>query len=281
MHTVWISCLLLFAASGSSWAASVQTNAMEPCTADQKAVLETALQKSAFVPKNIRVSIGPDECREIEKGKALAIAVFFPLRPAPLDENVSIEERYDRDFKFFAGLFDLKRRRVVASYSKLFPSSGWIGIFGHDLRVHPISYGTGKNAAFAISHGTGRSANAADFHVSEELTLFMRSGTPLLPVLVSVPLKSAIALTQGGGICCAHVVLEVTRKLIPTARSTRGMPDLEIRAERELVVDGSRGPAPEDLAKAPKTYSYTMQFDGKAYQVVNSKVADTWDDLDR
>lgn len=281
MHTLWIRCLLLYTACGSSWAASAETTAMESCTADQKAVLEVALRKSAFVPKNIRVSIGPEECRQIEKDKTLAIAVFFPLRPAPLDENVSIEDRYDRDFKFFTGLFDLNRRRFAASYSEPFPSSGWIEIHGHDVRVHPVSYGTGKNAAFAISHATERSANAADFHVSEELTLFVRRGTSLLPVLRSVPLRSTIALTQGGGRCCAHVVLGVTRELIPTAHATHGMPDLEIRARRDLVVDESRGPAPGDLAKAPKSYSYTMQFDGKAYQAANSKVADPWDDLDR
>jgi hypothetical protein len=280
MRTLWISFLLLLAASGLSWAAPAETSAMESCTAEQRAVLVTALGRSAHVPKNVQVSIGQNECREIETGKTLAIAVFVPLKPA-LDENASIEERYDRDFKFFAGLFDLKRRRFIASYSKPFPSSGWIEISGHGTRVHPRSYGTGKHAAFAISHGQDRPPNAADFHADEELTLFMRSGTSLLPVIRSLPLKSTIALTQGGGICCAHVILQVTRELIPAAHRTRGMPDLEIRAQRELIMDESRGPVPADLENVPAAYSYTMQFDGKAYQAVNSKVADPWDDLDR
>ena len=276
MRSLSFVCLLLLASSSSSWAASAE---MASCTADQKAVLETALGKSGHVPKKIQVRIGPNECRQIETGKTLAIAVFFPLKPA-LGENASIDERFDRDFEFFAGLFDLKQRRFVASYSKPFPSSGWIEIFGHDTRVLPFSYGTGKNAAFAISHGDDRPPNAADFNAYEELTLFKRSGAALLPVIHSLPLKSTIALTQGGGICCAHVVLHVTRELIPAAHQTHGMPDLEIRAQRDLVVDENRGPVPGDLAMAPATYSYTMQFDGKAY-AANSKAADPWDDLDR
>lgn len=271
--------IMLCVASSQCRAAPSAASAMASCTAVQRAALASVLARSTLVPRHARADIEPD-CRQLDKA-TLAFTFFVPLLPWPAGDDVSAEEVGERDVRLVAGLFDVRRRRVVASHARLLAASGWIKTFGHSASVYPVAYASGKNAVFAISHGTERSSNAADFHVNNELTVFMRRGAALLPVLESFPLDSVIALTEGGGICCAHVVLQVRRQLVPTGRQRRGIPDLEMRAERELVIDESVGPAPRSLAKGAPTYSYTMFFNGKTYAAGDSKGADPWDGLDQ
>ncbi|MDO9479575.1 MAG: hypothetical protein Q7J66_03140 [Hydrogenophaga sp.] len=273
--------LLATSTSSPSHAASPESNTMELCIPEQSAALELALNKPSIAPKDVLVTLERGDCRQIEKGRLLAFAVFFPLKPIPDFKNVSREDLIEWDFKLLAGLFDLNRRRIVAIYTEPFPWSGWIEMYDHRAYVNPTFYNSGKMAAFAISHGNERSPNAADSHASNTLTLLMRDRASLKPVLARIPIESAVALTQGGGICCAHVVLQVARTLMPTTRRTFGMPDLELRAERDLVVDEREGPLPEGFPMAPKTYSYKLQFDGHSYRASRSKPKDPWDDLDR
>ena len=174
----------------------------------------------------------------------------------------------------------MNKRRIVSSYIEPFPSSGWIEINESRAHVVPVSYGPSKTLLFAISHGNERGASAADFHVGETSVLLMQQGGTLKTVLRDIPLSSVVALSQGGGICCAHVVLDTTRTLMPTRQQTHGMPDLVLHAEREVRFDESRGPLPEPFDNIPKNYSYTLQFNGYEYQATQNTVKDAWDDLD-
>jgi hypothetical protein len=273
--------LLAIGTSSPSRAAPPESTTLQLCIPEQSAALELALNKPSFAPKNVQVTLKRGDCRQLERGRLLAFAVFFPLKPIPDVENFSRDHLHDLDFKLLAGLFDANRRRIVASYTENFPSSGWIELDDHRAYVNPTFYGSGTMAAFAISHGNERSANAADIGVTNILTLLMRNRASLKPVLAGIPIESSIAMTQGGGICCAHVVLHVARTLMPTTHRTFGMPDLELRAERDLVVDERNGPLPEGFPMAPKIYSYKLQFDGHGYRASQSKPKDPWDDLDR
>ena len=253
---------------------------MESCTTAQTKALLSALNEPAFAPNNVDVTLELGECRQIRKDKMLAFAVFIPEIPYPDNDEVSVEELRDRSFRLVAGIFDINKRRIVSSYIEPFPSSGWIQIYESRAYVIPVSYGPSKTLLFAISHGHERGANAADFHVGETLVLLMQHGVALKAVLRDIRLSSVVALTQGGGICCAHVVLDTTRTLIPTRQQTYGMPDLVLHAQREVRIDESQGPLPEKFANIPKNYSYTLRFSGREYQATQSRIEDTWDDLD-
>lgn len=271
--------LLLFT-SHVSWAHDATNIApMELCTPQQTETLVSALNQPAFVPRHVQANLERGECRQINNSKMLAFAVFLPQKFYPDQDDVSPEARAERSFTLVAGLFDTKKRRIVSRYKDPFESSGWIEIYGHQARVIPTPYGHGKPIAFAISHGSERAANAADFHVSEQLTLLMQQGASLKAVL-HVRSFSQVALTGGGGICCAHVVLETTRTLAPTQRQTLGMPDLELRAERDVRIEESQGPAPPKFTDIPRIYSYTLKFNGQTYQATPGQVQDAWDTLD-
>lgn len=280
MRLVWITCIL-FAIIDLSWAGnSNATSAMEFCTTEQTKALTSALNTPAFAPNNVDVTLELGECRQIRKGKALAFATFIPETPYPDKEDISVEELMDQSFILISGLFDTNKHRIVSSYKELFPSSGWIQLYESKARVISMSYGRSKPLMFAISHGHERGANAADFHVSETLILLMQRGAALEPVLRDLPLSSMVALTESGGVCCAHVVLDTTRTLIPSKHQTLGMPDLVVQAEREVRVDESRGPLPEHFANIQKIYSYTLRFNGREYQATQSRIKDAWDALD-
>ncbi len=280
MRLLWVSCILL-AICDLSWAVDPNEVApVESCTTEQAGALVLALNMPAIAPHNVEVSLELGECRQIKKDTMLAFAVFIPEVSYRDEENVSVEEMSDRSFRLMAGLFDTNERRVVSSYFKSFPSSGWIRLYESKARVLPQSYGHGKTVAFSISHGHDRAANAADFHASETLTLLMQDGAALKPVLRDIPIASVVALTQGGGICCAHVLLHTTRTLIPTRHVTLGLPDLILRAEREVEVDESRGALPEAFAHISRTYSYMLQFNGREYHATQSRKKDAWDALD-
>lgn len=253
---------------------------MEFCSTGQTKALVSALNSPTFAPDNVDVTLEFGECRQIKKDKMLAFAVFIPETPFPDKEDVSVEELSDQSFRLMAGLFDTNKHRIVSTYIEPFSSSGWIQLNGSKAHVVPTSYGRGKVLTFAISHGHERGANAADFHVSETLMLLMQRGAALKPVLRDIPLSSVVALTQGGGICCAHVVLDTMRTLIPARHRTLGMPDLVIHSEREVRVDESRGPVPEAFANIPNTYLYTLRFNGREYQATRNRIKDAWDALD-
>lgn len=280
MRLVWITCIL-FTICDLSWASSSsKPPMMESCTTEQTKALLSALNKPAFAPNSVGVTLELGECRKIKKDKVLAFAVFIPEKPYPDNEDVSAEELNDQSFRLIAGLFDTSKHRIVSSHIEPFTSSGWIQLSKSKARVVPISYGRGKTLVFAISHGHERAANAADFHVGETLVLLMQHGGALKAVLRDIRLSSVVALTPGGGICCAHVVLDTTRTLIPTRQQTLGMPDLVLHAEREVRIDESQGPLPETFANIPKNYSYTLRFSGREYQATQSRIEDAWDDLD-
>lgn len=280
MRPICITCILL-AICDLSWAdSSGEALTMESCATEQTRALVSALNKPAFAPKGVDATLELGECRQIKKDRMLAFAVFIPETPYPDKEDVSAEELSDRSFRLIAGLFDTNKRRIVSSYIEPFPRSGWIETSESKAHVIQTSYGDGKTLVFAISHERERGANAADFHVNETLALLMQRGATLKPVLRDIPLSSVVALSEGGGICCAHVVMDTTRTLKPTRQQTLGMPDLVLHAEREVRVDERQGPLPETFANIPKIYSYTLQFNGREYQATQSKTKDAWDVLD-
>jgi uncharacterized protein len=262
----------------SSRAASPQSAAMELCTIEQIATLESVLNKPAFAPKSVEMTLRLGECRQLKKSKLLAFAVFFPLKPLSEDENVSIDDQLEQDFKLLAGLFDLNSRRIVSSYSQSFPYGGWIQIYGHMAHVMPTPFSLGKTFAFAISYGSERPANAANFNVGEKLTLLKKQGTSLVPVF-GLPLYTAVALTESGGICCADEILHSTRTLVRTTRQTSGMPDLEVRVEREVTFNNPQSQM-NKYEKFPATYIYTLQFNGRNYQPSPNTVKDPWASLE-
>ncbi|WP_146204448.1 hypothetical protein, partial [Massilia glaciei] len=239
---------------------------MKSCTVGQTKALLSALNKPAFAPNNVDVTLEFGECRQIREGRMLAFAVFMPEMPYPDKPDVSDEELRDRPFRLTAGLFDMHRRSIVSSYIEPFPFSGWIETYQGKAYVIPVSYSRGKALAFAISHDNERGLNAANSHVSVSLTLLMQRGTALKPVLRDIPLSSRVALTEDGGVCCSSVLMDTTRTLLPTKQQTLGMPDLVLHAEREVQVDERRDPIPKEFANIPKTYAYILRFNGSKYR---------------
>ena len=253
---------------------------MQSCISEHRSALRLALNQPSIAPKDVLITLKRGDCRQIERGKLLAFAVFFPLKPLPDFEKTSREDLRAMDFRLLVGLFDMNQRQIVASYTQHFPWGGWIELDDQRAYVNPTLY-SGTMTAFAISYGNERSANAADFSVTKTLTLFTRNRDSLKPVLAEIPVESIVAMTESGGICCAHVVIHVARTLVPTTQRTFGMPDLELRAERELVVDERKAPLPKEFLMAPLVYTYNLQFDGQGYRASQSKGKDPWDDLDR
>jgi len=265
-----------------SWASGAgSSSVMEPCTAEQVAALTAELNKPPLAPEGVEVTLEFGECRQIANDRPIAFALYMPEVPSPMeDDGTSVEEILDRPFRLTAGLFDTKDRRVTASYVEAVPFGGWIQLSKGKAHVIPTAFGRSEALMVALSLDQAPGANAADLHVGQRLLLLMQHGGTLKPVLRDIPLSSSVALTREGGICCAHVLMETTRSVVPTNKRSLGMPGLTIRAERGIDFDETRGPLPKEFCNIPKTYSYTMRFDGHGYQRTDTRSRDAWDALD-